>query len=465
MNAPILWIFLPLAIGGFALLFRNEHVLTLLGGMGALVLSLLAFIIPIDTALLIGSFSFKLAGSLNVLGRSFVLEPADGPLLAILYGLAAMWFFGAEAMGLARRLIPAGLAILSLLVAATAVRPFLFAAVFIEIAVLLSVPMLLPPNQKPGRGILRYIIFQTLAVPFILFAGWLLSGVETSPGDVAMTLQAMIMLTLGFAFLLSIFPLYTWIPMLIEEAPPYLVGFLLWLLPQTTALFAMGFLDRYPFLRLSADLMNLLRSAGLLMVVSAGVWAAFQRHLGRLMGYAAIAETGFLLIALGLGTASGIQLVFLQIIPRGLGLAVWAMSLSMIQSRVESPRFVHVQGVARVMPFATAGVVIANLSVAGFPLLAGFPIRIALLESLARQSLALTIWVSIGLLGLMTGAIRALGVAVLSGTATNWQSRETRTQVVLVVLGILALIVLGFFPQASNFLLKDLPALFQNLGQ
>jgi hypothetical protein len=34
-----------------------------------------------------------------------------------------------------------------------------------------------------------------------------------------------------------------------------------------------------------------------------------------------------------------------------------------------------------------------------------------------------------------------------------------------VALGILALIVLGFFPQASNFLLKDLPALFQNLGQ
>lgn len=465
MNAPILWIFLPLAIGGFALLFRSERVLTLLGGTSVLILSLLAFIIPIDTALLIGSFSFKLAGSLNVLGRSFVLEPADGPLLAILYGLAAMWFFGAEAMGLARRLIPMGLGILSLLVAATAVRPFLFAAVFIEIAVLLSVPMLLPPNQKPGRGILRYLIFQTLAVPFILFAGWLLSGVETSPGDVDMTIQATAMLAMGFAFLLAIFPLYTWIPMLIEEAPPYLVGFLLWLLPQTTALFAMGFLDRYPFLRLSTDLMNLLRATGLLMVVSAGLWAAFQRHLGRLMGYAAIAETGFLLIALGLGTASGIQLVFLQIIPRGLGLAVWAMSLSIIHSQVDPPRFANVQGVARVVPFATAGMVLANLSVAGFPLLAGFPVRIALLESLARQSLGLTIWLSIGLLGLMTGAIRALGVAVLSGAATGWQSRETRSQVTLVALGILALIVLGFFPQASQFLLENLPALFQNLGQ
>lgn len=464
MNAPILWIFLPLAIGGFALLLRNERALTILGGTSVLFLSLFAFLVPIDTALRIGSFSFKLAGSLNVLGRSFVLEPADGRLLAILYGLAAMWFFGAEAMGLARRLIPAGLAILSLLVAATAVRPFLFAAVFIEIAVLLSVPMLLPPNQKPGRGILRYVIFQTLAVPFILFAGWLLSGVETSPGDVEMTAQATAMLAMGFAFLLTIFPLYTWIPMLIEEAPPYLVGFLLWLLPQTTALFAMGFLDHYPFLRLSADLMNLLRAAGLLMVVSAGLWAAFQHHLGRLMGYAAIAETGFLLIALGLGTTSGIQLVFLQIIPRGLGLAVWAMSLSIIQNQMDSLRFVHAQGVARSVPFATAGAILANLSAAGFPLLAGFPVRLALLESLARQSLGLTIWLSIGLLGLMMGALRALA-AVLSGAATGWRSRETRTQVTLVALGVLALIVLGFFPQASQFLLENLPALFKNLGQ
>jgi formate hydrogenlyase subunit 3/multisubunit Na+/H+ antiporter MnhD subunit len=465
MNAPILWIFLPLALGGFLLLFRHERVLTILGGTSVLFLSLLAMLIPIDTVMGSGVFSFKLAGSLNVLGRSFVLETADGPLLAILYGLAAMWFFGAESLGLARRLIPMGMAILALLVAAIAVRPFLFAAVFIEIAVLLSVPMLLPLNQRPGRGIVRYVTFQTLAVPFILFAGWLLIGVETSPGDVALTLQSTAMLAMGFAFLLTVFPLYTWIPMLMEESPPYLVGFLLWLLPQTTALFAMGFLDRYPFLRLSTDLMDTLRAAGLLMVVSAGVWAAFQRHLGRLMGYAAVAETGFLLIALGLGTAGGIQMVFLQMIPRGLGMAVWAMSLSTIQSQADPPRFSRVQGVARVLPLATMGVVFANLSTAGFPLLAGFPVRLALLESLARESIGLTLWLALGLLGLTVGALRTLAVTTLSEAEAGWSSRETRIQFVLIALGLLALIVLGFFPQASQFLLKNLPALFGNLGQ
>ena len=463
MSAPLLWIFLPLGLGAASLLFRREQTLSMIGGVSAAILSGLAFLIPIDEALSIGSFSFKLAGSVNVLGRSFTLHPADGSLLAILYGLAAMWFFGAQTLSLARRLVPMGLAILALLVAAIAVRPFLFASVFIEIAVLLSVPMLVAPFQKPGRGILRYVAFQTIAIPLILFAGWLLSGVETSPGDVELTVAATAMLALGFAFLLAIFPLYTWIPMLTEEAPPYLVGFLLWVLPLTTALFAIGFLDRYPFLRLSADLMNLLRDAGLIMAVTAGLWAAFQRHLGRLMAYAAIAETGFLLIALGLGTSEGIQLAFMQIIPRGLGLTVWALSLSVIQAHAASSRFVDVQGAARALPFASAGIALAHLSAAGLPLLAGFPIRMALLESLSRESIALAIWLLVGLLGLMTGAVRTLAVIVLP--SDKWEQKESYFQAILITLGIVALFVLGLFPQAANFLTTDLPALFQNLGQ
>lgn len=464
MSAPLVWIVLPIALGGFLLFFREERVLARLGAVSALFLSLFALLVPIDAALRLGPFSFKLAGTLNVLGRSFVLQSGHGSLLAILYGLAAMWFYGAETLGLARRLVPLGMTVLGLTVAALAVRPFLFAAVFIEIAVLLSVPMLLPLTQKPGRGILRYIIFQTLALPFILMAGWLLTGAEASPGDVTLTAQSTAMLTMGFAFLLSIFPLYTWIVMLLEESSPYILGFLLWLLPQVTILFGMGFLERYPFLRFSPDLANALRVAGFLMVVSAGLSAAFQRHLGRLMGYAAIAETGYALLALSLGTTGGIQLVFMQIVPRGLGLALWALSLSVIQSHTGPPTFSNVRGAARLLPFAAAGVILANFSAAGLPLLGGFPLRLALLDSLANLSAAQTIWLGLGLLGLMIGAVRTLGVVVLPGAEASWRSRETRTQAVLVALGILAIIALGLFPQISQSLLKDLPALFEHLG-
>ena len=122
-----------------------------------------------------------------------------------------------------------------------------------------------------------------------------------------------------------------------------------------------------------------------------------------------------------------------------------------------------VQGAARALPFASAGIALAHLSAAGLPLLAGFPIRMALLESLSRESIGLAIWLLAGLLGLMTGAVRTLAVIVLP--SDKWEQKESYFQAILITLGIVALFVLGLFPQAANFLTADLPALFQNLGQ
>ena len=154
-------------------------------------------------------------------------------------------------------------------------------------------------------------------MPFILLAGWLLAGVEASPGDLALAAQSAAMLGMGFAFLLAIFPLYNWVPLLMEETSPYIVGFLLWILPTITIIFGAGFLDRYSWLRSSPQLIIALRSAGLLMVVTGGLWAAFQHHLGRIMAYGSIAETGFSLLALSLDFKTGnTHLVFTNTRPR-----------------------------------------------------------------------------------------------------------------------------------------------------
>ena len=146
----------------------------------------------------------------------------------------------------------------------------------------------------------------------------------------------------------------------------------------------MSFLDRYAWLRTSAQVMSALRVAGLLMVVTGGIWLAFQRHIGRMMAFTAVAETGFILLSLSLDPTMGLPIVFLLLIPRGLGLAVWALSLSVLNSNTESLRFSSVQGMARTYPFAAAGMILSALSTAGFPLLAGFPPRLALWNSLAR---------------------------------------------------------------------------------
>jgi formate hydrogenlyase subunit 3/multisubunit Na+/H+ antiporter MnhD subunit len=270
---------------------------------------------------------------------------------------------------------------------------------------------------------------------------------------------------LGFAFLLAVFPLYTWLPMLAEEVSLYVLGFLFWVLPTITIIFGMGFLDRYAWLRTSEQLSQILALGGLLMVVTGGLSSAFQRHLGRQMAYAVIAETGFSLLALSLPPEKAVASVFLLIIPRSLALLVWAMSLTRLRKQIESLRFSTVQGLARAYPITAAGLILAHLSVAGFPLLAGFPIRLALWEGLASQSLGVAFWFSIGILGLLTGAIRTLAVLVMAPQGTIWELRERWGAGIMTGLGVIGLFILGIFPQLIRPLLVNLPAMFEHLGK
>jgi formate hydrogenlyase subunit 3/multisubunit Na+/H+ antiporter MnhD subunit len=302
-------------------------------------------------------------------------------------------------------------------------------------------------------------------MPFILFSGWMLAGVEASPGDISLTVQAGTMLGLGFAFLLAIFPLYNWIPMLTEEASPYAAGFLLWALPTFTIIFALGFLDRYAWLRASSQLSSAIQFAGVFMVASGGVFACVQKHIGRMMGYAAITEAGLFILALGLRSADLVTITFLLLIPRGLELAVWSLGLSIIKREAYSLRFDEVQGLARKFPIATSAIIIAHLSVTGFPLLAGFPPRLALWNALASQSLFASFWVFLGLLGLLIGAIRTLAVFVMAEENTAWNWNESWVQAGMLAIGVIGLFVLGVFPQTMQPLLSRLPAIFEHLGQ
>jgi len=465
MNAPTVWIIVPMVFGVLLLFINNQRVLSVLGGLIAVVLALIAQFIPIEVAMKFGSFSLKIDSSLIVLGRVLLIQPAEGSLLSLIYGAAALWFFGAEASKTATRLVPMGFMIIALMVAAIAVQPFLYAALFIEMAILIAIPMLTSIYAPPGRGVLRFLIYQTLAMPFILVAGWLLAGVEASPGDLALTAQSAAMLGMGFAFLLAIFPLYNWIPLLLEESSPYVVGFLLWIVPTVTIIFGAGFLDRYSWLRSSPQLILALRYLGLLMVVTGGGFAAFQRHLGRIMAYGSIAETGFSLLALSLDFKLGIPILFLLIPARALGLAVWSLSLTVIKENVEAMRFGAARGVLRITPLAGAGMIVAALSTSAFPLLAGFPARLALWESLSRISLSSALWMAIGIIGLLTSAFRSLAVISMAEEYTTWKPRENRTQMLMLGLGMIGLFVLGLFPQTLQFFLADLPLMFEHLGR
>jgi formate hydrogenlyase subunit 3/multisubunit Na+/H+ antiporter MnhD subunit len=215
--------------------------------------------------------------------------------------------------------VPVGLVLVAVWMAVLAVEPFLYAALLLELAVLLSIPLLSLPGAPPGRGAIRYLIFQTFGMPFILLTGWLLVGVESSPGDLELVVRASTLLGFGFLFLLGIFPFHSWLPMLSEEAHPYPTTFIFFFMPLMVSLFGLNFLDQYAWLRQSANLHEILRAAGIMMMLVGGVWAALQRHMGRILGFAIMLGTGTTLIAISI--LPSLELFFAMQIPRALALA------------------------------------------------------------------------------------------------------------------------------------------------
>lgn len=461
MSAPLVWIGFPMvfaALLGLANLSRKW--INWMAAAFCALLALLAGLAPIASPVKLGPLAFELTTTLVILGRRFVLTPGDQTFLLLLYLFAALWFLGALIVRVHRSFAPLGLGIIALMVAALAVEPLLYAALLIETAVLLSVPMLAPPGKSPGSGVMRYIIFQTLAMPFLLVAGWAAAQVGANPADELLLQQAVLLLGLGLAFWLAVFPFYTWVPLLAEETDPYPAGFLLSLLPVIVLMLVLNFFSSFTWLREYPLVPQVLQLTGILMVVTGGIWAAFQNSLARLFGYAVIIENGYALLALSLGSQAGLEIFAASFLPRVVGLALWALALSLLAGK-ESTDYGKDNGLMRRYPLLSVGVLVGCFSLAGLPLLAGFPVRIVLLDRLAQDSLLLVAWALVGSIGLFVSGFRALA-AMATSPDPSWKVQESLPEMFFIGSAILVVLLIGLLP--GNFL-TGLIGLLQVFGQ
>ncbi len=310
MSSPVIWVIFPMlfSIGLFFLIkFRKLTYIT--GIIVSLGLALAAKLIPIESIAATGIVEYKISGTLNILGRQLVLNQDRQAILILVFSIITFWLVGAFATSAPPIIVPVSILTSSFLVGSLAVDPFLYAAIFIEIAVLVTLPLLIRNTTSLNKGIIRFLTYQTIGMVFLLFTGWLLGGLETAPASREDAIRTLIFLGLGFAFVLAIFPFYSWIPMLTEHEDLYAVGFILILFPTVILLFGTTFIENYSWLRTSPELRQGLQIAGTLMVVSGGIWSAFQKNLGRMFGYAIIVENGLSLIAMGTMTLNGFEIL------------------------------------------------------------------------------------------------------------------------------------------------------------
>ncbi len=212
-------------------------------------------------------------------------------------------------------------------------------------------------------------------------------------------------------------------------------------------------------------------------------WAMAQRDMRRLAAYSSVENGGIILAAFGVALAGraihldllvglGLAAAFMQIAAHALAKTTLFLGCSTIADRCGTLSFESLGGLAKSMPVTTAATLVAALSLAALPPMAGFAGEWLILESLmqAFRTGSVALELSFALCGATIGV--AAGIAVVAfvklvgigllGSARSPQARaatETPSawKRLALVLGALAVLSAGIF--ARSLLTLAAPAI------
>jgi NADH-quinone oxidoreductase subunit N len=408
MSAPIIWIGLPIIVAIVLWFFRKNEKTSLITGLASsLFFTITAIITPVGKPLLqVGTFVIQIETSVSILGRSFTLTNGDLIFVALIFLILFLFLCMSFIIEIPDKFLPIGFLFTGLILGALSVQPFLYAALILELCVLLSLMLMSPQGQIPSTGAMRFLIFQSLAMPFMLAAGWVLSAVEANPTETRLVLQALGLIGLGFSFWLAVFPFNFWMPQLAGEKPPFIVGFILIIFNTATLILVMRYLDGFVWLRDDARIFVVLRFLGILMLFSSAVFFLFEKNKYRTTAYLISFETGISLLALSLNQTIGWNIFVLMLLPRILSLSLWIATLAYIQQN--EPVDGNLDEIV-IHPLLVGSFVVSGLSIAGFPLLPGFSNRVAIYGLLANMDLIGFIWIGIANIIFMMAVFNFIG--------------------------------------------------------
>lgn len=470
LNIPLVFLFL-LIVGAIISWVVGRWQTAQLGVALLTTLILLIFTtqVPLESNVLALGQSVILQPVFNFVGRSLTFSDQVRPALTVLFLMAMLFFIGGFSIQLERTFVTGGLLVLMLVAATILVKPFQFAALFLQILAALAVFLLSDVVHFKTRGALRLLVFFTIGVPFVLLAGWQLEGAGNATNGVDILDQAALLLSIGFLILLSVFPFHSWVPVALEEANSYAAAFVVTVVNLAVIFVLISSLADIDWLRSNYIFQSVFGWGAIATIVISGIFAVGQRSYGRLMGYALLSDLGATYLTFTLTDYTSYQLGLVLLIIRVPAVVLWGIGIGALAPDGDDS-FEALRGLAWRKPFSALAVFIGGLSLIGFPLTISFPVRWQLYQALivsnAWGAYALMLASVCIILAYARGARLLLDRSALPEAETPSDSdlaaAESPVNTVMCIIGAAALLIFGIFPQ---FILPIFTALAQSFPQ
>jgi NADH-quinone oxidoreductase subunit N len=225
----------------------------------------------------------------------------------------------------------------------------------------------------------------------------------------------------GFAFKASVAPFHQWTPDVYEGAPTPITAFM----ATATKAAALGVFIRFfdvAVIGAQNTWAPLLAALATITIVVGNIGALGQSSLKRMLGYSGVAQAGYMLGGVVVGTQLGIQATVLYIaVYLAMNLAAFAVIVAAERDDERGDDIAVLGGLGRRQPWLAWPMTIAMLALAGIPGTVGFIGKFQLIHALIGGDYT---WLAIVL---VVGSMISLGY-YLRVVATMWMGPTTAPQ-------------------------------------
>ncbi|HUF70458.1 MAG TPA: NADH-quinone oxidoreductase subunit N [Longimicrobiales bacterium] len=273
---------------------------------------------------------------------------------------------------------------------------------------LMSVPVyvLTGVNRRDVRsaeGALKYFLLGAFSSAFFLLGVALVFGATgaTNLSEIAiavgvdgigaspMLLMGVAMLAVGFGFKVAAVPFHMWTPDAYEGAPAPIAGFMAAAVKAAAfAAFLRVFLTAFPGLYDTWNAMAVWLAV--ITMISANLIALVEGNVKRMLAYSSIAHAGYLLVALAAASVLGAaSFLFYSLVYTIMTMGAFAVVIAVAGRQEANLDLESYAGLGWKRPLLGIVMTVFLLSLAGFPLTAGFIGKVFLLRAAVERGLVL----------------------------------------------------------------------------